>query len=140
MVRLVVVVVVMVVVVSGQSGGVRDGHGGRRGRRRGAGKRVHGVVGGVRFERTVVRRVMVVFGLRDDIHRRQSFSAGQQTLIQAAEYIALQLQIECTHNCQQGILLTPHSRFKTFPEKKKSYQKKREHTKQDTCNIPGHKN
>ncbi len=70
----------------------------------GARMRVHGVVGCVRLEGAVMmRRVMMAFGLRDYIHRRQSFRAGQQTLIQSAEYIALQLQIECAHNCQQGI-------------------------------------
>lgn len=117
---------------------MRDGHGRRRGRRGGARKRVHGVVGCVRLEGAVMRRVMMAFGLRDYIHRRQSFRAGQQTLIQSAEYIALQLQIECTHNCQQGIR-APLRAFKTFPACKKRNPKK-EHTKQDTCNIPGHKN
>jgi hypothetical protein len=57
--------------------------------------------------------MVVALGLRDNIHRGQSFSAGQQTLIQASEYIALQLQIECTHNCQQGIL-TPLRGLKHF--------------------------
>lgn len=81
--------------------------------------RVHGVVGCVRLEGAVMmRRVMMAFGLRDYIHRRQSFRAGQQTLIQSAEYIALQLQIECAHNCQQGIH-APLRAFKTFPACKK---------------------
>lgn len=81
----------------------------------------------------------MAFGLRDYIHRRQSFRTGQQTLIQAAEYIALQLQIECTHNCQLGIR-APLRGFKTFPARKKKRNPKKEHTQQDTCNIPGHKN
>lgn len=71
----------------------------------------------------------MAFGLRDYIHRRQSFRAGQQTLIQSAEYIALQLQIECTHNCQQGIR-APLRAFKTFPackKKKKGKKKKKSH-------------
>lgn len=43
------------------------------------------MVGDVRLER-------VTFAVRHDVSRHQSFSAGQQTLIKAAEYIALELQ------------------------------------------------
>lgn len=36
--------------------------------------------------------LMVAFGLRYNIHRSQGFGAGQETLIQAPEYVALQKQ------------------------------------------------
>jgi hypothetical protein len=70
----VVVVVVMVVVVGQWHRGV-----GR------AWHAVHGVVGGVRFERV---RLALRHG---DVHGSQSFGAGQEGLIQAGEYVTLQL-------------------------------------------------
>ena len=71
-----VVVMVVVVMVMGQwHGGIRR-----------AWHCVHRVVGRVRFE-----RVRLALGHRD-IHRRQSFCTGQQGLIQAGEYVVLQLQ------------------------------------------------
>lgn len=39
-----------------------------------------------------VRLEWVILGVRRDVSRRQSFSAGQETLIKAAEYIALELE------------------------------------------------
>lgn len=73
----------MVVVVVMMVNWGRDGHGGRRSR--GAGDAAHGMVGGVWLER-------VALAVGDQIHSRQGFSPGQQTLIKASKYIALELQ------------------------------------------------
>lgn len=70
------------VVVRCQVGRMGYGHG------RGGGctwDTTHGMVGHVRLER-------VTFAVRDNVSSRQSFRAGQQTLIKATEYIALELQ------------------------------------------------
>ena len=74
--QVLVVVVVMVVVVVGQ------GDSGRRRAWHGA----HRVVCGVGLE-----RVRLALG-HGDVHGRQSLSPGQQGLIQAGKYVALQLQ------------------------------------------------
>ena len=63
-------------------GRVGYGHGGGGG---GTWDTAHGMVGHVRLE-------MVTFAVRDNVSSRQSFRAGQQTLIKATEYIALELQ------------------------------------------------
>lgn len=73
-VLVVVVVMVMVVVGQGNSGCRRAWHG------------AHRVVCGVGLE-----RVRLALG-HGDVHGRQSLSPGQQGLIQAGKYVALQLQ------------------------------------------------
>jgi len=71
--QILVVVVMMVMMMVGQWNG---------GRRR-ARHRAHRVVGGVGLE-----RVRLALG-HSDVHGRQSLCAGQQSLIQAREYVAL---------------------------------------------------
>lgn len=71
--------------VGGEGGGVRVGGGG-------AGDAAHGGEGGVRLEGVVVVVVVVALGVGDDVDGGQSLGAGQQALIKAPEYIALQLR------------------------------------------------
>lgn len=93
--------------------GMGYGHGGGGGR---AGDTGHGMVGDVRLE-------WVAFAVRHNVSSRQSFCAGQQTLIKAAEYIALKLQARMRMEMSVGN--TVNSGFKNIFEHREPSSKHR---------------